>query len=351
MSLAESMLAGGSHLAHLDQLREEEAGSQLRAVTEVPALETASQLLPRFTVRQCQAVVAELARSGNELDRMLGLVADEWVTMDLDSTPTEVSGRQKEDAVYDYEGRSSLGSLLCTGADRRRVIAADLTPGSGSDKPLPPGVVRRALRTLAEGHGKVRLRMDSGFYGGPFLNWCRKGELPFVIVVPRYKTMWEARRQASSRLSTPRSPASSSSAWSATTQRRASSSRGIRLSNSPYDATRRGQSWNRAASRRSCSPSPGISTTSQRSSSGSAIVDRELAVAMKSTSERSKGTPRKRSVQVPVPSSSSSKLEAADGESKLDPEFALSSSSRTRTSLLRPEARTALRIMPGSPSR
>ncbi|HVB54188.1 MAG TPA: hypothetical protein VNF24_08385 [Candidatus Acidoferrales bacterium] len=64
VSLAESMLAGGSHLAHLDSLREDEAGRVLRAVAQVPAPETASQLLPRFTVRQCQGVVAELARGG-----------------------------------------------------------------------------------------------------------------------------------------------------------------------------------------------------------------------------------------------------------------------------------------------
>jgi hypothetical protein len=34
-------------------------------------------------------------------------------------------------------------------------------------------------------------------------------------------------------------------------QQRASSSRGMRLSISPKDSTSRGQSWNRAASRRS----------------------------------------------------------------------------------------------------
>ena len=71
--LAESILAGGSHLAHLDPLREDEAGRVLRAVAEVPAPETVSQLLPRYTQRQCQAVVTELARAGVELDRMLGL--------------------------------------------------------------------------------------------------------------------------------------------------------------------------------------------------------------------------------------------------------------------------------------
>ena len=100
VSLAESMLAGGSQLAHLDSLREDEAGRVLPAVAQVPAPETASQLLPRFTVRQCQGVVAELARAGVELDRMLGLSQQGPVTLDLDSTTTEVYGGEQEDATY-----------------------------------------------------------------------------------------------------------------------------------------------------------------------------------------------------------------------------------------------------------
>jgi hypothetical protein len=195
--LAESILAGGSHLAHLDPLREDEAGRVLRAVAEVPAPETASQLLPRFTERQCQAVVAELARAGVELDRMLGLPEGKPVTLDLDSTNTEVHGEQKEDATYNYEGKRSFGSLFCTWAERRRVLAAGLRPGHASDKPISPQLVRRALRTLPEGHGEVRLRADSGFFSAGFLNWCRRHRLRFCVVVPHYQIMWELRRHIS----------------------------------------------------------------------------------------------------------------------------------------------------------
>jgi hypothetical protein len=197
VSLAESMLAGGSHLAHLDSLREDEAGRVLRTVAEVPAPETASQLLPRFTVRQLQAVVAELARAGVELDRMLGVPQQDLVTLDLDSTTTEVYGGQKVDATYNHEGKRSFGSLFCTWAERRRVVAAQLRSGSASDKPISPAVVQRALRTLPKDHGEVRLRADSGFYSVPFLSWCRRHRLRFCVVVPRYQTMWEARRHIS----------------------------------------------------------------------------------------------------------------------------------------------------------
>jgi hypothetical protein len=91
-------------LAHLGPLREDEAGRALGVVAGVPAPETARQLLPRFTARQCQGVagvVAELAQAGGELDQMLGLPQDSLVTLDFDSTTTEVCGGQKEDASYD----------------------------------------------------------------------------------------------------------------------------------------------------------------------------------------------------------------------------------------------------------
>ncbi len=195
--LAESILAGGSHLAHLDPLREDEAGRVLRAVAAVPAPETASQLLPRFTVRQCQAAVAELAQAGVELDRMLDLPVGRPVTLDLDSTTTEVHGERKEDATYNYEGKRSFGSLVCTWAERRRVLAAGLRPGSASDKPIAPALLRRALRTLPAGHGEVRLRADSGFFSAGLLTWCRRHRVRFCVVVPHYQIMWELRRHIS----------------------------------------------------------------------------------------------------------------------------------------------------------
>jgi hypothetical protein len=99
-------------------------------------------------------VVAELARAGVELERMPGLSEQDPVALDLDSTTTAVCGRQKVEATCYYEGRLSFGSLLCTWAERRRVLAAALRPGSGSDKPISPRPVLRALRTLPKGTGR-----------------------------------------------------------------------------------------------------------------------------------------------------------------------------------------------------
>jgi hypothetical protein len=66
------MAVGGDHLVHLEELREDEAGAELRAVGEALAPTTAGQLMRRLNARQCQAVVSELAKIGEEVDSELG---------------------------------------------------------------------------------------------------------------------------------------------------------------------------------------------------------------------------------------------------------------------------------------
>ncbi len=77
------------------------------------------------------------------------------------------------------------------------MLAAGLRSGFASDKPIATRLVLRALRTLPKGHGEVRLRADSGFYGAGFPSWCRGYRLRFCVVVPHYQVMWELRRHTS----------------------------------------------------------------------------------------------------------------------------------------------------------
>ncbi len=51
---------------------------------------TAGQLMRRLNARQCQSAVAELAKIAEEVDGELGLMASGPVTLDLDSSDTEV---------------------------------------------------------------------------------------------------------------------------------------------------------------------------------------------------------------------------------------------------------------------
>jgi len=163
VALAEMMAVGGDHLVHLDELREDEAGAELRAVGEAPAPTTAGQLLRRLNARQCQAAVAELAKIAEEVDGELGLTASGPVTLDLDSSDTEVYGRLKEGAAFNHRGQRSYDSQLATWAERRRIMASELRSGNLTEHPTAVKVLRRALKALPAEHGQVRVRMDSGF--------------------------------------------------------------------------------------------------------------------------------------------------------------------------------------------
>jgi hypothetical protein len=86
VSLAETVMVGGDHLVHLDQLRGDLAGAELRAVAAPPAPTTAGQLLKRFTPGQSLAVVAAMAELGNRFDGQQELPVSAPVTLDMDGT-------------------------------------------------------------------------------------------------------------------------------------------------------------------------------------------------------------------------------------------------------------------------
>ncbi len=195
VSVAETIAVGASHLAHLDLVRLDEAGAQVRAVAGTPPPTTAGQLLRRFGIWQCRAAVMELAVAGNELDRQLGLPVAAPVTLDMDSTLSEVYGDKDGLAAFNHEGRNGIRTQLVSWSERRRILSADLRRGSASEKPPAPALLRRALQTLPEGHGPVSARGDTGFFSREILATCRRHEVGFAISVPRREDVMNLRLQ------------------------------------------------------------------------------------------------------------------------------------------------------------
>src|SRR5947209_10843312 len=73
VSMAESVLAGGSYLCDVERLRADEAGASLRAVASPPAPSTAGQFFSRFTITDCRKLERAVAEAANGLDQALGL--------------------------------------------------------------------------------------------------------------------------------------------------------------------------------------------------------------------------------------------------------------------------------------
>ena len=193
VSLAESMLVGGDAFNDLEDLRADDAGAELRAVTCVPAASTAAQLARRLRPSHLRAAEAAMAAAGDRLDADLGRDPDEPVTLDFDSTLVEVYGRNKPGASRAYTGQLAYQPLLGVWAERGRVLCSELLSGSDStrrDDTL--ALVRRALRLLPAGHGHVGARFDSGFYRVELLRMLRREGVAFSISVPRSSAMWRA---------------------------------------------------------------------------------------------------------------------------------------------------------------
>ena len=192
ISLAEMIASGGDHLAHLEVLRGDDAGAELRAVPAHLPATTAGQLMRRLNGRQCDAAVAEVARMGVEVDRQLGL-GTAAVTLDLDSTDTEVYGRQKQGAAFNHLGQRCYDTQLATWAERRRIVACELRPGNLNEHPTSILVLRRALATLPDEHGQVRVRMDSGFESVAMFEELRRRGVEFTCSLKRSPTLHQLR--------------------------------------------------------------------------------------------------------------------------------------------------------------
>jgi Transposase DDE domain group 1 len=193
VAVAESMLCGGDSMLDLERLRADQAGAELRAVAEVPAASTACQLARRFRRSHLRAAERALAGCANALDAQLGRAAGDAVTLDFDSTGVEVYGRNKPGAAVNYQGQLAYQPLICSWAQRGRLLGSELLAGNASTRGEEPRLLlRRVLEYLPDGHGPVSARFDSGFYRTELLADCRRRDVRFSISVPRSSAMWSA---------------------------------------------------------------------------------------------------------------------------------------------------------------
>lgn len=192
VSIAEAQLVGAECFDDLQDVRADQAGAPLRAVAQTPSPPTARQLACRFKLTHIRAIERAVARCGNELDRRLGRDPAEDVTFDLDATETPVYGRKKRGTGRSRQGHLAYNSYVVTWAQRGRALTSELKGGnqarikaSESDR-----MIGRAERLLPEGHGRVTVRGDSGFYAVELMMSLRKRGMRFTLSATRTSLMW-----------------------------------------------------------------------------------------------------------------------------------------------------------------
>lgn len=179
LTLVSAMVAGGSHIDHVGRLRAGSTGRVLGHAVMAPS--TVGTFLRSFTwghVRQLEKVLTIV------LGRVWRLGAGppkSGVTLDLDSTICEVSGKTKQGAAYGYTKRLGYHPLLAFRADTGEVVGARLRAGSSQR-----GVVHFATETIrrvrrAGARGRISLRADAGFWSYAMLAALNKAGVGWSV--------------------------------------------------------------------------------------------------------------------------------------------------------------------------
>ena len=188
LTLILTLVAGGSHIDHVNMLR---AGDTRRVLPfRVVAPSTLGTFLRSFTfghVRQLDRVIAETLRRVWAAGAGPG---DGRLVVDMDSTITEVFGYAKAGAAYGYTKVLGYHPLLATRADTGEVLHARLRKGSsqrGHNRFIEELIarVRRAGTT-----GQILVRADSGFWSRQLIDTLERLKVKFSITVSQNSTIW-----------------------------------------------------------------------------------------------------------------------------------------------------------------
>ncbi len=189
LTLVASMLLGGSHIDHTDRLR---AGSTGRVLPFRPmAASTVGTFLRSLTwghVRQLDKALTEATRRAWNA----GGGPPGPVTIDVDSTICEVSGKTKAGAAHGYTKQLGYHPLLAVRADTGEIVAARLRGGASQqgNAHFVAEAVHRARRAGAA--GEITVRADAGFWSHGLVEQLGGLGVRWSITVPLYPNVKKA---------------------------------------------------------------------------------------------------------------------------------------------------------------
>ena len=182
LTLVMSILTGGSHIDHADRLRSGRTRRVLGFLVMAPS--TLGTFLRAFTWGH----VSQLNKAWGEALRRVWKQGngpgDKPVTIDVDSTIREVSGKNKQGAAYGHTKQWCYHPLLAVRAGTGEVVAARLR-GGGSKRgqvDFTAEAVRRVRRAGAS--GPVTVRADAGFWSYRLIETLDRLGAGWSITVP-----------------------------------------------------------------------------------------------------------------------------------------------------------------------
>ena len=183
LTLIHAMVAGASHIDHVDMLR---AGASSKVLPfHVVAPSTLGTYLRSFTfghVRQLDEVIEEeLAKAWS-----LGMASgDDPLVIDIDSTICEVSGYHKQGAAYGYTKKLGYHPILAVRSDTGEVLHCRMRKGSANTqrgtKRFVQELIPRCRRAGA--NGKITIRFDSGYQSEATLKELERLGISYTMAV------------------------------------------------------------------------------------------------------------------------------------------------------------------------
>jgi Transposase DDE domain group 1 len=164
LTIVHAMIAGASHIDHVNRLRAGASGAVVEHRVMAPS--TLGTFLRAFSfghVRQLDAVIAESLRRAWKLGIGPGAAR---LVIDVDSTICQVYGKAKSGAAYGYTKVLGYHPILAVRSDTGEVLHARMRKGSANTargtKRFVEELVARARRAGAT--GEMVMRFDSGFW-------------------------------------------------------------------------------------------------------------------------------------------------------------------------------------------
>lgn len=191
LTVVATMLAGGTHIDHVDMLRSGATGRVLPFVVAAPS--TVGTFLRSFTFGHLRQLDAVLARTLAQAWHLGAGPGSGPLVIDLDSTICEVHGHQKQGAAYGYTRCLGYHPLLATRAETGEILFSRLRKGSaGSGR----GIVRfidELVPVLARAGatGPMTVRADSGFWSWKLIDRLNANNISWSITVTRQKKVVE----------------------------------------------------------------------------------------------------------------------------------------------------------------
>ena len=191
-TLVHALVAGATCIDDADVLRSGATSSVLSHRVMAPS--TLGTFLRSFTfghVRQLDHLFETLMTRAWSMGAGPG---DEPMTIDLDSTITEVYGNLKEGASYGYTHVLGYHPLLATRADTGEMLHVRFRQGSANSGRGAQRFVREVVGRVrrAGASGPLTLRADSGFFSQYVVEACRNHDVRYSITVRQYPAVKRA---------------------------------------------------------------------------------------------------------------------------------------------------------------